>query len=49
VAYGLDYLVTSNCSHLANAVVIRRLAALNAEAGFKSPSILTPHELLGDL
>src|SRR6185295_2178101 len=45
VAYGLDYLVTWNCRHIANGRVIHRLASLNREAGRPTPIIVTPEEL----
>ncbi len=45
VAYGLDYLVTWNCKHIANGRVIRRLASINREVGRPTPIIVTPEEL----
>jgi len=45
-AYEIDFLVTWNCSHLANGQVIRRLTRLNALAGIWTPTICTPEELL---
>lgn len=44
--YELDFLVTWNCTHIANGQVIRRLARLNALAGISTPTICTPEELL---
>jgi hypothetical protein len=46
VAYEIDYLLTWNCSHLANGLVIQRLQNLNIRLGRKSPIIITPEELL---
>lgn len=46
IIYDLDYLLTWNCTHLANGVVIRRLLALNTTLGRKTPIIVTPEELL---
>jgi hypothetical protein len=46
VAYNMDYLVTWNCKHIANGLVIRRLNAVNAELGRTTPVIVTPEELL---
>ncbi|MBI5528103.1 MAG: type II toxin-antitoxin system VapC family toxin [Deltaproteobacteria bacterium] len=43
----MDFLVTWNCAHIANAEVVRRLAKINAEAGISTPTICTPEELLG--
>jgi predicted nucleic acid-binding protein len=47
VAYAVDYLVTWNCAHLANAHVRRRLARLNEGLGVRTPTICTPEELSG--
>lgn len=46
VAFELDYLVTWNCSHIANGEIIRRLAKLNARLGAWMPQIVTPLEIL---
>lgn len=46
VAYDLDYLVTWNCSHIANGEVIQRLQELNRSARRSTPVIVTPEELL---
>ena len=46
VAYRMDYLVTWNCTHLANGHVIKRLSVVNAELGWPTPVILTPEELM---
>ena len=46
VAYNMDYLLTWNCKHIANGHVIRRLQAVNLDAGWNTPIILTPEELL---
>ena len=45
---GVDYLLTWNCKHLANAVHRNRIAALVEEAGYACPVICTPEELLED-
>jgi hypothetical protein len=45
VSYKLDYLVTWNCRHIANAVVIRRLMEANDELGRPTPQIITPEAL----
>ena len=44
----VDYLLTWNCKHLANAQIIRRIRAVYAEQGVEIPSICTPEELLGE-
>jgi predicted nucleic acid-binding protein len=46
VAYKMDYMVTWNCRHIANGVMIRRLADANAALGRATPVIVTPEELL---
>lgn len=46
VAYELDYLLTWNCAHLANGIIISRLQKINGISGLKTPIILTPEELL---
>ncbi|OQX05905.1 MAG: hypothetical protein BWK80_51495 [Desulfobacteraceae bacterium IS3] len=46
VVYESDYLLTWNCNHIANGVVIRKLQALNRTLGHKTPVIVTPEELL---
>lgn len=45
--YEMDYLVTWNCTHIANAEIRRRLMAINAAMGRQTPIICTPEELMG--
>lgn len=45
--HGIDYLMTWNCRHIANAEIIRALGSIVAKQGFVLPIICTPHELLG--
>ncbi len=45
---GIDYLLTWNCKHLANAALRNRIVALVEEAGYACPVICTPEELLED-
>ena len=47
VAHEMEYLATWNCSHLANAVVVRRLMEANARHNRSTPLIVTPDVLLG--
>jgi hypothetical protein len=42
----VDFLLTWNCKHLANAFFRRKIAALIADAGYLCPVICTPEELL---
>lgn len=46
VAYRMDYLLTWNCTHIANGEIIRRLLAANAELKRPTPVIVTPEEVL---
>lgn len=44
--HGLDYLLTWNCRHIANAVMRPDIEEICREAGFEPPVICTPEELL---
>ena len=43
---GLDYLLTWNCTHIANAVTIPRVNAICRSHGFEPPLIYTPQEFM---
>lgn len=43
----VDYLLTWNCRHLANAQIARRIAGVCEKLGHRMPIICTPEELLG--
>jgi len=43
----MDYLLTWNCRHLANAQFIRRVSMICNANGFNMPVICTPEELMG--
>lgn len=45
--YGLDYLLTWNCKHIANAQIQKKLAQISVDAGYELPTICTPYELMG--
>lgn len=45
--YGLDYLLTWNCKHMANAQIQRKLSQISVELGYKLPLICTPYEFIG--
>lgn len=45
---GIDYLLTWNCKHIANAQCFRAIEELCFDQGYISPVICTPAELLGD-
>ena len=44
---GMDYLLTWNCKHIANAEMQIGIGKLCRAAGFEPPVICTPEELLG--
>jgi len=44
--HGMDYLVTWNCAHIANARLKRILEENNIARGIKTPTICTPEELM---
>lgn len=46
--HGMDYLLTWNCRHIANAAIRNRIADVCASSGFEAPVICTPEELLED-
>ena len=46
--HGIDYLLTWNCKHIANAQIQRKLAEISLDLGYELPIICTPYELLGD-
>ena len=46
--YGVDYLLTWNCRHIANPELQRNIAAYFEQIGLFLPFIRTPEELLGE-
>lgn len=48
VVNGLEYLLTWNCKHIANATLRRRMEVVCRGMGFEPPIICTPEELLED-
>ena len=46
--HGMDYLLTWNCKHIANAQIQRKLAEISRDLGYELPILCTPYELLGD-
>ena len=44
--YGLDYLLTWNCKHMANAQIQKKLSQISFEFGYELPVICTPYELI---
>ena len=45
--HGMDYLLTWNCTHIANAAFRGPIEAVCRDAGFEPPTICTPEELPG--
>ena len=46
--YGIDYLLTWNCKHMANAEIQKKIAKIGLEQGYEIPTICTPYELMGE-
>ncbi len=46
--HGMDYLLTWNCKHIANAQIQRKLAEISLDFGYVLPILCTPNELMGD-
>ncbi len=44
--HGLDFLVTWNCVHIANAAIAKAVAKICERYGWECPGICTPEELL---
>jgi len=44
--HGIEYLMTWNCTHLANAMIIKKVQAICTQHGFACPVICTPEELM---
>jgi predicted nucleic acid-binding protein len=47
-AHGMDYLVTWNCRHIANALLRGKIEGACRLAGLEPPAICTPEEIFGD-
>ena len=45
--HGLDFLVTWNCTHIANAEMNPRIVSICHDHGLECPVICTPEELMG--
>src|SRR5438270_13473229 len=46
--HGIDYLLTWNCKHLANAQISRRIRMVCEKLKQRMPALCTPDELLGE-
>ncbi|RKZ46047.1 MAG: DNA-binding protein [Candidatus Parabeggiatoa sp. nov. 3] len=45
---GMEYLLTWNCTHIANATLKPRIEAICRKYGFEPPILCTPQELIGE-
>lgn len=46
--HGIEYLLTWNCRHIANAVILPSVYRTCRAAGFEPPFVCTPQELMGE-
>jgi hypothetical protein len=46
--HGMDYLMTWNCAHIANAMLVKAIQGICMQNGFSCPVICTPEELMED-
>jgi hypothetical protein len=46
-AHGMDFLLTWNCRHIANAEILRKIQGICSGFGVKCPVLCTPRELMG--
>ena len=46
--HGMDYLLTWNCRHIANAQIQGKLAEISLNYDYALPVLCTPNELMGD-
>ena len=46
--HGMQYLLTWNCRHIANATIQRSITKTCRERGYETPVICTPEELMGE-
>lgn len=44
--HGVEYLMTWNCAHIANAMIVKKVQAICVQNGFSCPVICTPEELM---
>jgi predicted nucleic acid-binding protein len=47
-AHGVDYLLTWNCAHIANAAMRSSIESICRRAGYEPPILCTPEELMED-
>ena len=44
----MDYLLTWNCTHLANEIIRNKLHKINDKLGYSTPAICPPEELVSN-
>ena len=47
--HGIDYLVTWNCKHIANAFMLRKIEQIVQVKGYTMPVVCTPEELMEEI
>ena len=47
--HGIDYLVTWNCKHIANAFMLRKIEQIVRAKGYIMPVVCTPEELMEEI
>ena len=47
--HGIDYLVTWNCKHIANAFMLRKIEQVVRAKGYTMPVVCTPEELMEEI
>lgn len=47
--HGIDYLVTWNCKHIANAFMLRKIEQIVRAKGHTMPVVCTPEELMEEV
>jgi hypothetical protein len=47
--FGVDYLLTWNCKHIANAETLPRIYRMIRDSGFEPPLVVTPEEFSGNV
>ena len=48
VGNGMDYVLSWNFKHIANAYIREKLTEINSLLGLRTPTICTPEELIGE-
>lgn len=43
---GMDFLLTWNCTHIANGIILKAVGKISRELGFEPPIVCTPEELM---